>query len=69
MNNHHSGIKYNTPITLNNKFFDHFHRWREPERPAFAGELKLAEEIRNLPTTDHYDHDKGTKYEIEWTDE
>jgi len=25
--------------------------------------------LRNRPTTDHYNHDKGTKYDVEWTED
>jgi hypothetical protein len=34
MNNHPS---------LDNMFFEHFHRWREPTREAYSGELIFAE--------------------------
>lgn len=29
-----------TPLTLNNMFFEHYHRWREPTREAWGPELK-----------------------------
>lgn len=32
-------------------------------------ELNFAEQLRNRPTTHHYDHDKGTKYDVEWTED
>ena len=50
-------------------FFEHFHRWREPTRQQMDVELNFAEQLRNRPTTDHYDHDKGTKYDVEWTED
>jgi len=58
-----------TPLTLNNMFFEHYHRWREPTRAAWGPELKWQEELRNRPTTDHYDHGKGSKYDVEWTED
>ena len=57
------------PLHLNNMFFEHYHRWREPTREALAVELKFQETLRNRPTTDHYDHDKGDKYDVEWTED
>ena len=50
-------------------FFEHYHRWREPTRKALDIELKWAEALRNRPQTDHYDHDKGTKFDVEWTED
>ena len=32
-------------------------------------ELNFQEQLKNRATTTHYDHDKGTKYDVEWTDE
>ena len=32
-------------------------------------ELVFSEQLRNRPTTDHYDHDKGDKYDVEWTED
>lgn len=29
------------PLHLNNMFFEHYHRWREPTREALAVELKF----------------------------
>ena len=54
---------------LNNMFFEHYHRWREPTRELLNVDLKWQEELRNRPTTSHYDHDKGTKYDVEWTED
>ena len=31
-------------------------------------ELNFQEQLKNRATTTHYDHDKGTKYDVEWTD-
>lgn len=60
---------FKNDMNLNNMFWEHYHRWREPTREKLAVELKWAEALRNRPTTDHYDHDKGTKHDIEWTED
>lgn len=56
---------------LNNRFFEYYHRWREPTRTWFSQtqELNFQEQLKNRPTTSHYDHDRGSKYDVEWTDE
>jgi hypothetical protein len=54
---------------LNNMFFEHYHRWREPTRELLDVEIRFQEALRNQPTTDHYDHDKGTPYDVDWTEE
>ena len=53
---------------LNNRFFEYYHRWREPTRSYIyqTQEINFQETLANRPTTDHYDHDKGGSYEIEW---
>lgn len=50
-------------------FFEYFHRWREPARPQYLVEKRFQEELAARPTTDHYDHDKGSKYNVEWTED
>ena len=52
-------------------FFEFYHRWREPTRTWFSQtqEINYAETLKNQPTTDHYDHDKGTENDVEWTEE
>ena len=50
-------------------FFEHFHRWREPNREILDVEIRWQEALDNRPTTTHYDHDKGTKYDVDWTEE
>lgn len=52
-------------------FFEFYHRWREPTRTWFSQtqELNHAETLKNRPTTSHYDHDKGDKWEVEWRDD
>ena len=60
---------FRNDLNLNNMFFEHYHRWREPTREKLAIELKWAEALRNRETTHHYDHDKGTKYDVEWSDD
>jgi hypothetical protein len=57
------------PENLNNMFFEHYHRWREPTRELLNVELKHQENLRNQPTTSHYDHDRGSKYDVEWTED
>lgn len=62
----------NEPDTnLNNRFFEFYHRWREPTRTWFSQtqEINHWERLKNRPTTTHYDHDKGSKYEVEWRDD
>ena len=56
---------------LNNLFFEYYHRWREPTRTWFSQtqEINYQETLRNRPTTHHYDHDKGSKYDVEWTED
>lgn len=54
---------------LNNMFWEHYHRWREPRKELWDIELRFQEALRNQPTTSHYDHDKGTKYDVDWTEE
>lgn len=61
----------NTNQHYNNMFFEFYHRWREPTRTWFSQtqEINYAETLKNRPTTDHYDHDKGSEFEVEWTEE
>ena len=56
---------------LDNINFEFYHRWREPTRTWFSQtqEINHQEALRNRPTTSHYDHDKGDKYEVEWRDD
>ena len=56
-------------LHLNNMFFEHYHRWREPTSEIIAARPRFLEALRNRPTTHHYDHDKGTKYDVEWTED
>ena len=56
--------------TLNNKYFEYYHRWHEPKHSVITeSETKFKEALKNRPTTSHYDHDKGTKYEVEWRED
>jgi hypothetical protein len=52
-------------------FFEFYHRWREPTRTWFSKtqELDHLETLKNRPTTHHYDHGKGSKYDVEWTED
>ncbi len=56
---------------LNNRFFEYYHRWREPTRTWLSQtqDINFQETLKNRPTTSHYDHGKGTKYEVEWRDD
>lgn len=56
---------------LNNMFFDFYHRWREPTRTWFSQtqEINFQESLDNRPHAHHYDHDKGTEFDVEWTEE
>jgi hypothetical protein len=61
--------KMTPDINLENKFFEYYHRMREPPRYLLDYKEKLEKEQKALPTTHHYDHDKGSKYDVEWTDD
>ena len=56
---------------LDNKYFEFYHRWREPTRTWFSQtrEINFKKALEARPTTDKYDHDKGSKYDVEWTDD
>ena len=57
-------------MTYQNQYFEWYHRWREvPHEYKNSAMLKHEENLRNRPTTSHYDHDKGNKYEVEWRDD
>jgi len=60
-----------TEFHLNNMYFEYYHRWREPTRTWFSEtqEINFKKALDARPTTAHYDHDKGDKYEIEWRDD
>lgn len=60
---------FRNDLNLNNMFFEHYHRWREPTRELLDVEKRWQEALKNQPTTDHYDHDKGTKYDVDWTED
>ncbi len=64
-------ITSNQDEHLNNLFFEYYHRWREPTRTWFSQtqEIDHLETLKNRPTTHHYDHDKGSKYDVEWTED
>ena len=61
----------NTNQHLNNMFFGFYHRWREPTRTWFSQtqEINFQETLKNREHAHHYDHDKGTPYDVEWTEE
>ena len=52
-------------------FFDFYHRWREPTRTWFSQtqELNHQATLDARPHAHHYDHDKGTEFDVEWTEE
>jgi hypothetical protein len=56
---------------LDNINFEFYHRWREPTRKWFSQtqEINHQKTLANRPTTSHYDHDKGHKWEVEWRDD
>lgn len=51
--------------------FEFYHRWREMGKPYTTPELeaKWKAQLDSRPTTSHYDHDKGSKYEVEWRED
>ena len=36
-----AALTFRNNLDLNNMFFEHYHRWREPTREAYAVELKF----------------------------
>jgi len=52
-------------------FFEFYHRYREPTRTWFSQtqEINHKKRLDDRPTTTHYDHDRGNKYEVEWTND
>ena len=57
-------------LHLNNMFFEHFHRWSEPAKRDLDNiEKKWQAQLDSRPETSHYDHSKGTPYDIEWTED
>lgn len=56
---------------LDNINFNYYHRWREPTRTWFSQtqEINFKKALADRPTTSHYDHDKGDKWEVEWRDD
>ena len=56
---------------LNNQFFDFYHRWREPTRTWFSQtqEINHQETLNHRHHAHHYDHDKGSEFDVEWTEE
>jgi hypothetical protein len=69
--NQHAHSEEKVDDHLNNQFFEFYHRWREPTRTWFSQtqEIDQAEFMKNRPTTTHYDHDRGDKWEVDWTDD
>jgi hypothetical protein len=46
---------------LNNMFFEHFHRWREPaKRELYEIEKEWQAALDARPVAHHYNHGKGT---------
>lgn len=53
-----------------NLFWDYYHSFREtPGLHKGSDIIQFEEDLKNRPTTDHYDHDKGSKYDVEWTED
>lgn len=52
-------------------YFEYYHRYREPTRKWFSQtqEINFWETLKNRPVAAHYDHDRGSKYDVEWTNE
>ncbi len=55
---------------VTNLFFDFYHRWREPTSTwrSQTQDIDHEQVLKNRPIAHHYDHDKGSKYDVEWTD-
>lgn len=62
---------YATNPTLENQFFEYYHRWREPTRTWFSQtqEINFKEDLNNRSIAEHYDHSKGSKYDVDWTED
>ena len=56
---------------LDNMNFEFYHRWREPNRVWYSQtqEINYKKMLEDRPTTSHYDHDRGDKWEVEWRDD
>ena len=56
---------------IDNKFFDYYHRWREPTRTWRSQTQEIDHEnlLASLPEDPHPDSRKLTKHEIEWTED
>lgn len=56
---------------LNSMFFEFYHRFREPTRTWFSQtqEINYWQTLADRPTSDHYDHDKGTQHDVDWTED
>lgn len=56
---------------LDNMNFEYYHRWREPTRTWYSKtqHTNFNKALDARPTTSHYDHDKGDKWEVEWRDD
>ena len=50
-------------------FFEHYHRWREPNREMISIEKKWEDQLKARPKTHHYNHSRGCKYDVEWTED
>lgn len=61
---------FKNPLHLNNMFWEHFHRWREPaKRDLYSIEKRWKAQLDARPQTTHYNHGKGSKYDVEWTED
>ena len=56
---------------LENINFEFYHRWREQPLKNITQTQHLNHEktLSQRPTTSHYDHDRGSKYEVEWRED
>jgi len=58
--------------TIDNKFFEYYHRWREPTRTWRSQTQEIDHEklLSELPhDDDHHDDRALTQYEVEWTED
>ena len=56
---------------INNRFFEFYHRWREPTRTwhSQTQEINFKDMLDKRPVASVYDHDKGDKHEVEWRED
>ena len=57
--------------SVDNLFWDYYHQFRHNPNPYVSQtqDIEFAEDLAKRATTTHYDHDKGSKYDVEWTED